>query len=177
MSNQTLFRIAGVSAILSVLFSFGMFAVVGNGRDVVFHGISILTYLFTCIVLYALYVFHRAQAPMPALTMLLCGVVGVILEGIGTGPGTMLSVVSNLLYALTFLLIGYLGWGNAQMPRGIAALAFVIGAGSAASGILMAVSQESPGEMMGMAYFFAWVIWSVAICWWFWSRKSVPATA
>ena len=177
MANQTLYRIAGISAVLSILFSFGMFALVGNGRDAVFLGVSMITYITSCIVFYALYVFHRAQAALPALAMLLCGVVGIILEGIGTGPGTILSAVSNLLYAIAFLLIGYLGGTNAQMPRWIAALAFIIGAGAAAAGIGMALGQASIGETLGMVYFFAWVIWSIAICWWFWTRKSVTVTA
>lgn len=177
MSNQTHYRFAGVSAILSVLLSFGMFAVVGNGRDAVFMGVSLAAFFFTCVVFYALYVFHRVQAAVPALVMLLCGVGAIVLEGIGSGPGTMLAAFANLLYGIAFLLIGYLGWSNAQMPRWIAILAFVIGIGGIGSAGLTAVGQASVGETVTMVYFFAWVIWSLAICWWFWSRKSVPAIA
>ena len=69
MSHTSLFRFAGWSSILSILFSFGMFALISGGRGGAFMVVSIIASLFTLVVFYALFVFHRSQAATMSLAM------------------------------------------------------------------------------------------------------------
>lgn len=168
MSNNNLFRFAGWSAILSIVFSFAMFAFIGGGRGGAFMAVSMVASFFTAAVLYGLYVFHRSQAATLSLAMLICAVVGLILENIGTGPATPLGMVTSIIYGATFLLVGYLGYGNPQMPRWLAILAYVVGGASLAVAVATALGQTALGEnVFAMIQFFAWIVWSVGIWRWF----------
>jgi hypothetical protein len=177
MSNTNLYRFAGWSAILSILFSFGMFALIGGGRGGAFMVVSIIAALFTLVVFYALYVFHRSQAATLSLAMLVCGIVGLTLENIGAGPDTPLGMVTSVVYGATFLLIGYLGYGNAEMPRWLAISAYVVGFASLATAGASALGQVGVASAVPMLLFVAWIAWSIGIWRWFTSSKTVVATA
>jgi hypothetical protein len=178
MSNTSLFRFSGWSAILSILFSFGMFALIGGGRGGAFMVVSIIAALFTLVVYYGLFVFHRPQAATLSLVMLVCGIVAMILENLGTGPDTPMGMVVNVIYGATFLLIGYLGYGNAQMPRWMAVCAYVVGVASLATVVASALGQVSVTSTVPMVLFVAWLAWSIGIWRFFTSSKTVvTATA
>ena len=177
MSNKNLFVFAGWSAILSVAFSMGMYAFDEGVRGGLFLAVSLVAYFFAAVVFYALYVFHRPQSALLSLIMMVCGIVGMVMEGIGSGPGTPLAVVSNALYAASFLLIGYLGFGNSQMPRWVAICAYAVGVSSLASAILTAVGQASLAETLGLVFLVAWIVWSVGILIKFSFSKTALATA
>ena len=176
MSNNNLYRFAGWSAILSIVFSFAMFGLVGEGRNAVFIAVSIIASVFTAIVLYGLYVFHRSQSAVVSLVMLACGVIGLVLENLGTGPEGSLFVLTNGIYSVAFLLIGYLGFGNAIMPRWLAILAYVCGLATLGMAGAFALGQPDLGEnVFGMFQFLAWVVWSIGICRLFLSSKLAMA--
>ena len=177
MSNTSLFRFAGWSAILSILFSFGMFALISGGRGGAFMVVSIIASLFTLVVLYALFVFHRSQAATLSLAMLVCGIVGMTLENIGAGPDTPLGMVTSVVYGATFLLIGYLGYSNAQMPHWLAISAYVVGIASLATAGASAVGQAGVTDIIPMVMFVAWIAWSIGIWRWFVSPATAIATA
>lgn len=177
MSNTNLFRFAGWSAILSILFSFGMFALIGGGRGGAFMVVSIIAALFTFLALYGVYVFHRSQAATLSLAMLVCGAVGLILENLGMGPDTPMGMVTSAIYGTTFLLVGYLGYGNAQMPRWLAICAYVVGFASLATAGASALGQVSVASTVPMVLFLAWIAWSIGIWRFFTSSKTVTATA
>lgn len=178
MSNANLYRLAGWSAILSILVSFGMFALIGGGRSVVFMVVSITAALFTLIALYGVYVFHRPQAPALSLAMLVCAAVGLTLENLGMGPDTPMGMVTNVIYGTTFLLVGYLGYGNAQMPRWLAISAYVVGFASLATAGASALGQVGVASAVPMVLFVAWIAWSVGIWLWFLRQaKTALATA
>lgn len=177
MSNTNLYRVAGWSAILSILFSFGMFVLIGGGRGGAFMVVSIIAGLFTIIALYGVYVFHRPQAPALSLAMLVCAAVGLILENLGMGPDTPMGMVTSVIYGTTFLLVGYLGYGNAQMPRWLAICAYVVGFASLATAVASALGQVSVASTVPLVLFVAWIAWSVGIWRFFTSSKSVAATA
>lgn len=176
MSNKSLFRFAGWSAILSIVFSFAMFAFVSGGRGGMFMAVSIIAAIFTAAVLYGLYVFHRPQAATLSLAMLVIGVVGLILENIAQGPETTLGMITGIVYGVAFLLVGYLGYGAPRMPRWLAIMAYVIGI----SGLLAAVGTAiglAAFEYMFYLQFLTWIAWSIGIWRWFTSSKTVVATA
>lgn len=177
MSNRSLFRFAGWSAILSVAFSFAMFAFVGGGRGGMFMVVSIIASFFSAVVFYALYVFYRPQSAAVSLAMLVCGVLALVLENIGSGPETTLGVITNIIYGVSFLLIGYLGVGNSQMPRWLTICAFVVGASCILFGISNALGLSTLGGITQMLQFVSWIVWSVGILIRFAFSKAVPATA
>ncbi len=177
MSHKSLFRFAGWSAILSVLFSFGMFALIESGRGGLFTIVSIIASLFSVVVFYALYVLHRPQAAGLSLAMLALAVLGLILENIGTGPATPLGEITNVIYGVAFLLAGYLGFGHAQMPRWIAICACVAGAACVALGVANALGLEPLAGAAEMLQFVAWIAWSVGILIRFSFSKTELATA
>ncbi|MEW6086082.1 MAG: hypothetical protein AB1607_15930 [Chloroflexota bacterium] len=175
MSNTNLYRFAGWSAILSILTSFGMFALIGDGRGGAFMVVSIIAALFTLAALYGVYVFHRPQAPALSLAMLVFAIVGLTLENLGMGPDTPMGMVTSVIYGTTFLLVGYLGYGNAQMPRWLAVCAYVVGFASLATAVASALGQVGAASTVPMVLFVAWIAWSVGIWRFFTSSKSVVA--
>ncbi|MCC6297945.1 MAG: hypothetical protein IT314_01515 [Anaerolineales bacterium] len=176
MSNTNLFRFAGWSAILSILFSFGMFALLGDGRGGAFMVVSIIATLFSLVTLYGVCVFHRPQAPALSLAMLVCAVVGMILENLGSGPDTPMGMATNVIYGTTFLLVGYLGYGNAQMPRWLAISAYVVGFSSLVTAVASALGQISVTSAVPMVLFLAWIAWSIGIWRFFTASKTITAT-
>lgn len=177
MSNRSLFRFAGWSAILSVVFSFAMFALVGGGRGGMFMVVSIIASFFSAVVFGALYVFHRPQSAAVSLAMLVCGILALVLENIGSGPETTLGVVTNIIYGTSFLLVGYLGLGSFQMPRWLALCAYVVGVSCILFGISNALRSSTLGSISEMLQFASWIVWSVGILIRFAFAKAVPATA
>lgn len=175
MSNTTLFRLTGWSALLSVVFSLALFGVLmaTNGdRGVLFNVVFIVASLFSVIVFYGLYVFHRPQAAIPSLLMLIVGVAGLVLEGFGTGPGSPLTLLAQALGGVAYLLLGYLAYSNSQMPRGLAILAYAVGA----LGILAAVtgavaSLATIYQAVSGLFLLVWIAWSVWLWRWFLSSK------
>ena len=177
MSNRSLFRFAGWSAILSVVFSFAMFALVEGGRGGAFMAVSIIASFFSAVVFYALYVFHRPQNAALSLVMLVCGVLALVLENIGSGPATPLGVITNVIYGASFLLVSYLGLGNPQMPRWLAICAGVVGASCILFGLSNALGLSSLGGIIEMLQFVSWIAWSVGFLISFAFARPLPATA
>ncbi len=177
MSNRSLFRFAGWSAILSVVFSFAMFAFVQGGRGGMFMAVSIIASFFSAVVFYALYVFHRPQSAALSLAMLVCGILALVLENVGSGPETTLGVITNIIYGASFLLVGYLGVGNSHMPRWLAICAFVVGASCILFGLANALRLSTLGSITEMLQFASWIVWSVGILISFAFAKALPATA
>lgn len=179
MTNNNLFRFAGWSAILSIVLSFGMFGVImatGGERNVAFIAVSVVAAVFTAVAPYALYVFHRPQSAMISLAMLVCVIVGLVLENFGTGPGTTLGMFTNVVYGAGFLLIGYLGFGTKQMPRWIAIFAYLVGFTALAAAGAVAIGQTALAEnVLSMLVFLAWIVWSVGLAILFLSRKLTTA--
>ncbi len=179
MAANTLYRLAGWSALLSVVFSFGLFGVLmaTNGdRGALFNGVFILASLFSVITFYGLYVFHRPQAAGLSLIMLGAGVASMILEGLGSGPGSPLTLGAQALGGVAYLLLGYLGYNNSQMPRGLALSAYAVGVLGALAAVTGAVASLSAVyQMAGGIFLLAWMVWSVWVWRWFTSPKLATA--
>lgn len=179
MSNTNLFRFAGWSAILSILFSFAMFAFIGGGRGGMFLVANIIAFFFTAVVFYSLFIFHRPQSATLSLLILVIGILGLVLELIGSGPETPLGIITSVIYGSTYLLIGYLGYGNAQMPRWLAICGYVVGGALLVMAGAFALGQTVlANNVFSMLMFAAWIVWSVGIWRFFTSSKTVvTATA
>lgn len=177
MSNRSVFQLGGWSALLSVIASLGMFALVGGGRGVAFTSVSIIAAILTALPLIALYVIHRPQSPALSLLMLVAAIVGLTLENLGSGPETALGVVSNVVYGVAFVLLGYLGVTNAQMPRGLALLASGVGVLALVSAVANGVGLGSVAAAVGMLMVLVWAVWSVWLWRWLISPKLVTAIA
>ena len=172
MSNSNLYRIAGWSAILSVLLTFGLFgAMATSGRGAAFVAISIVASVLGAIVFYALYLFHRAQSAMLSLAMLICGLIGLVLENIGAGPESPPTMIAIALYGVAFLILGYLGYSHTQMPHWVAILAYIVGLVSLiGTGANAALMPNIATPFLGIQI-LAWIAWSVGIAILFLSRK------
>jgi hypothetical protein len=96
---------------------------------------------------------------------------------VGTGPEGSLFVITNAIYGVAFLLLGYLGLGSAVMPRWLAILASVCGIATLGMAGAFALGQPDLGEnVFGSVQFLAWVVWSIGICRLFVSSKLTMAT-
>lgn len=177
MSNSNLFRLTGWSAIASVVLSIAAIAAVAitKERGVAFTVLIVAGSVFTAVVFYGLYIFHRAQSAMASLAMLACGIVGLVLENLGTGPTSTLTTIAIGIYGVAFLLLGYLGFGSNQMPRWVAILAYAVGivclaiTGAGVTGYVALSVQLFPLQLL------VWVVWSVGIARVFLSRKLATA--
>ena len=177
MSSRNLFQLGGWSALLSVIASLGMFALVGGGRGIAFTAVSILASVFAVVLFIALYVFHRPQSAPLGLLMLVAAVVGLILENIGSGPETIIGMISSAVYGVAFLLIGYLGYSNARMPRGVALLAYGVGILALVSAVANGTGLGSFAEAASMLLVLVWAIWSLWLWRWLISPNPVVASA
>jgi len=171
MSNNSLYRFAGWSALLSVVLSFALFPLESVGGWALRLG-SFVPLALSGVVFYALFVFHRPQAATVSLVMLICGAVALFMEFLGGTPESAMGIASHAIYGVAFLLVGYLAWGESRIPRWIAICVLLAGASVLASAILTPFAY-SLAETIGYIYFLAWIVWSVAM--WRWFLKTAAA--
>lgn len=161
MSSNNLARIAGWSAILSVVALVPAFllAVANSGQDTsIGTTLFLLSTVLLAPVFYALYVFHRSQAQSIALVALVLGVLCIAAGVIAPTPtvNAMIFNASSLLGGIAILLFGYLGLGNPKMPRALAVVAILLGVASAVSIVV---------DIVGLGLIVLIVVWLLWLAW------------
>ena len=171
MSNNSLYRFAGWSALLSVILSIALFPLESVGGWALRLG-SLVPLALAGVVFYALFVFHRPKSATLSLIMLVCGIVALALEFIGATPESAMGIVTHAIYGVAFMLAGILAWGESRIPRWLAICVLIAGASVFVSAMLTP-SAPSLAVMIGFVYFAAWIVWSVAM--WRWFLKTAAA--
>jgi hypothetical protein len=182
MNTQSLFRYAGIAAVISIvafLLALALPAVPGaaNGTlAMVVYAINLLTSL---VPLFALYVVHRSEAPGLSLAAFVAAAASSLLS-FGVDPTNMASplmLAVTVLYALGSLLYGWLGVRSPRLPHGIGVMALIVGGLAALSAIAALAGAFGPAGMLMMVANLAWVAWFVWLSYYFLTSKSPAAAA
>jgi hypothetical protein len=164
MPSNRFFRIAGWCALASALLlvaaavSFPLGAgTVGGVLEIVF----LLTLVF---VFYALYVTHRSESRWLSLAgmILVFPAIGMDVASMTNYGNTLLGSLWYLLLSLPFLVFGFLAFGSAKMPRGLAVVALVIGVAyvvSGAAGLLGSQNLADSVSLIPMVLTLVWLVW------------------
>ncbi|CAG0953554.1 hypothetical protein GPROT1_00276 [Gammaproteobacteria bacterium] len=166
MSNRNLFRIAGFSTFLTLVLYLGGFGVGAANPALVGPFLAVASIVFL-VVVYALYVVHRAESSGLAIGAALLTAVGLIVSVLAGDPNTptnILYAVSAIIFGVGIVLFGWLAYNSAKMPRGLAIAALVAGALSLSAGffdlggngLLDVANLLNFGSIIP---FFVWMIW------------------
>jgi hypothetical protein len=165
MSNNNLFRIAGWSAFVTALVMLAFHVFPGGAPASLAVILSIVTFLGLTVVFYALFVTHRPESAMLSLAGLALWLIVLVLELVGLVTNSVSMFLSNLgslLWALPFLIFGFLAWRSTRMPRGVAVLALLAGAVSLVLGIVGFMGSAAifdSGNLVLDILMLAWVVW------------------
>jgi hypothetical protein len=166
MSNSNLFRIAGYASILTIVLWLGGFGIGAVNPALIGPVLAIASMVFL-VVVYALYVAHRAESSGLALAAALLTAVGLILSILAGDPSTpnnILYAVSSIIFGVGIILFGWLAFNSAQMPRGLAIAALIAGALSLIAGFLYmgGAGMLDIANLLNFGSiipFFVWMIW------------------
>ena len=165
MSNNNLFRIAGWSAFVTALLMLAFHVFPGGVPASVGVVFTIITLLGLTVVFYALYVAYRSESAMLALAGLVFWLLTFILNLIGLVTNSVnmfLSSLGSLLWALPFLIFGFLAWRSVWMPRGLAMLALLAGAVAfvlAVTGFMGSATIVDSGNLVLDILMLVWIVW------------------
>ena len=166
MSNSNLFRIAGYASILTIVLWLGGFGIGAVNPALIGPVLAIASIVFL-VVVYALYVLHRAESSGLALAAALLTAVGLILSILAGDPNTPNNIVyaiSAVVFGIGVMLFGWLAFNSAQMPRGLAIAALLGGALSLIAGFfyLGGAGMLDLANLLNFGSiipFFVWMIW------------------
>lgn len=166
MSNSNIFRIAGYASILTIVLWLGGFGIGAVNPALIGPVLAIASMVFL-VVVYALYVAHRAESSGLALAAALLTAVGLILSILAGDPSTpnnILYAVSSIIFGVGIILFGWLAFNSAQMPRGLAIAALIAGALSLIAGFLYmgGAGMLDIANLLNFGSiipFFVWMIW------------------
>jgi len=165
MSNNKLFQIAGWCALVTGLAMLAFHVVPGGVPAVVGLILTVVTLVGLTIVFYALYVAHRAESARLSLAGLILWLLVCVLNLfvlVTNNVTTFLSNLGSLLWALPFLIFGFLAWRSARMPRGVAVLALLAGAVALILGIagfMGSAGIVDSGNLVLDILMLAWIVW------------------
>ena len=163
MNKNNLFRIAGwcalVTALLMLLIPF-----VSSVPTAIGMILNIVILLGITFVFYALYVAHRAESAGLSLAGLILWLLSLVLTLVGflTTISNSLSSLGSFLWALPFLVFGFLAWRSAGCPRLLAVLALLIGVLYlilAVAGFMGSASFVNSGNFVGDILMLVWLVW------------------
>jgi hypothetical protein len=167
MANSNLFRIAGYAAFLGPLLwiiALGA-AVINPTITVILFGVASIVFL---VVIYALYVIHRAEASGLALVAALLSAVGLIVSLFTGDPSVPANAtlygISTVVFGGGIILFGWLAYKSAKMPRGLAIAALIAGIISLIAGIayLGGTGMADLANLLNtlsIIPFIVWMIW------------------
>lgn len=166
MSNANLFRIAGYASFLTIVLWIGGFGVGAINPALVGPVLAVASIVFL-VVVYALYVVHRAESSGLALGAALLTAIGLIisiLSGDPNTPNNTLYAISAVVFGIGIILFGWLAYNSAKMPRGLAIAGLIAGAFSlvagffyfGGAGLLDLANLLNFGSIIP---FFVWMIW------------------
>jgi hypothetical protein len=163
MNKNNLFRIAGWCALVTGLLML-LIPVVQLVPSVIGMILNIVILLGITIVFYTLYVAHRAESAGLSLVGLILWLLSLVLTVAGflTTISNSLSNLGSLLWALPFLIFGYLAWRSARMPRLLAVLALLIGVLYlllGVAGFMGAAGFTNGGNLVGDILMLVWLVW------------------
>jgi hypothetical protein len=165
MKNNQLFRIAGGCALVVALLMLAIHVVPSGTASIIGMILSMGTMLGLTFVFYALYVAHRTESAGLSLAGLILWILSFGLNLIGffvTTVNNSLSAVGSLLWALPFLIFGYLAYRSARMPRGLAVLALVTGVVYlllGVAGFMGSAGVINGGNLVGDILMLGWLVW------------------
>jgi hypothetical protein len=163
MPNDRLFRTAGWCALVTALLLL-LIPVIQSGPPAIGMILNIAILLGITFVFYALYVAHRAESGGLSLVGLILWLLSLVLTLLGflTTLSNSLSSLGSLLWALPFLIFGYLAWRSDRMPRLFAVLVLLIGVlylllGLA--GFMGSAGFINVGNLVGDILMLVWLVW------------------
>ena len=167
MSNNTLFRIAGISGILSALamLVLSFTSDPNSGMSPVF---AVPNAVLGIIFVAGLYVLYRSEASTLSLTAAAISVIGYLLFVVAslmqlTFPSPVLAVADSAVYILGLTLFSWLAYRTHKMPRLLAFVGFLAALAGVGSYVLMSVTGASVTSMetlppVLMALYFVYLI-------------------
>ena len=188
MSNNTLFRIAGLSGILSAVLMLVMSATIdtsGGMSPMYAVPIAVLGIIFVA----GLYVLYRSEASTLSLTAAAISVIGYLLFVVASlmqlaFPSPVLAAADIAVYILGLTLFSWLAYRTHKMPRLLAFVGFLAALAGAGSYVMMSVTGASVTSMENlppvlMALYFVYLLGVVV--WLAWTGISLlrvkPAVA
>ena len=167
MSNNTLFRIAGLSGILSAVLMLVMSATIdtsGGMSPMYAVPIAVLGIIFVA----GLYVLYRSEASTLSLTAAAISVIGYLLFVVAslmqvTFPNPLLAAADSAIYILGLTLFSWLAYRTHKMPRLLAFVGFLAALAGAGSYVMMSVTGASVTSMESlppvlMALYFVYLL-------------------
>ncbi|MBI5654020.1 MAG: DUF4386 family protein [Chloroflexi bacterium] len=167
MSNSNLFRIAGYAAFLTLVLWIGGFGIGAVNPALVGPFLAIASIVFL-VVVYALYVVHRAESSGLTLAAALLTAIGLIVSILAGDPSVPANAtmygVSAIIFGAGVVLFGWLAFNSGKMPRGLAIAALIAGALSLIAGFfyLGGVGLLDIANLLNFGSiipFFVWMIW------------------
>ena len=147
MSNNTLFRIAGLSGILSAVFMLVLSATTdtSSGMSPVF---AVLSAVLGIILVAGLYLLYRGEAPALSLAAAAISVIGYLLFVVAgfmqlAFPSPVLAAADISVYILGLSLFSWLAFRTHKMPRPLAFVGFLAALAGAGSYVIMSVTGIS----------------------------------
>jgi hypothetical protein len=177
MSNNSLFRIAGIAGILGALLMLAMTFAIGAAVSVaspLYMTLSLLSVLAGIILVAGLYALYRGEAGSLSLVAAVLSVIGYLLFGVAAlmkieFPSPVLTVGDVLVYIVGVTLFSWLAQRTGKMPR----LVPIVGYLAALSGLVIyllvygtGASMDNPTTSLSVFYFLylflviVWLIWT-----------------
>ena len=163
MKNNQLYRIAGWCALVTALLML-LIPVVRSVPPAIGMTLNIVILLGITFVFYGLSAAHRAESAGLSLAGLILWLLSLMLTLVGflTAISNSLSSLGSLLWALPFLIFGYLAWRSARMPRLLAVLALMTGVVYlllAVAGFMGSAGFVNSGNLVGDILMLIWLAW------------------
>jgi uncharacterized membrane protein len=166
MTSNVLRRVAGWSGIASALVFILAFGLTASNAQNPTGSLGLILFAASNILslplLYGLFVLFRGQSLQAVnFVALIAGVVSNLAGIFGPTPDSdpLLFNSSFLLFCVSILCFGYLGYQNAKLPRAAAILALVIGILGVVNLILNFTSNM--GDLLGLAVAGLDIVWSI----------------
>ncbi|GAB4263101.1 MAG: hypothetical protein Kow0080_01080 [Candidatus Promineifilaceae bacterium] len=163
MKNQSLFRYAGITAIISAVFYVASFVALIAGANAVGTPLYWLSSILLVVALVALYVDLRAEAATPALAAFIL-LTGTTVWSLFIDTSLMSPMIAFLAiaYGIGSILFGWLQRRSDHHPSGLGNLALATGALALLGGILvLAGAGADTFGLINLVLSVPFVIWCV----------------
>ena len=138
MSTSTLFRVAGYSAIVTLVLWIGGFAIGAVSPALVGPALALAAIIFL-VVIYALYLVHRTESSGLALGATLLTALGMIVSLFAGDPSVPTNAffygTCTVVFGVGIVLLAWLAFNSPKMPRGLAIAVLIMGIMSLVAGV------------------------------------------
>ena len=147
MSNNNLFRIAGISGILSAIMMV-VFSLSGDPSSGMSTAFTVVSAVLGILLVAGLYLLYRGEAPTLSLAASAISVIGYVLFVVAslmqvTFPNPVLAAADIAVYILGLSLFSWLAYRMHKMPRLLAVVGFLAALAGAGSYVIMSVTGTS----------------------------------